>query len=364
MKTDFTYRDLVVFVLSVLAALLAVIFLFGHTQTDFDEVGLGLGTSSHYLTYKGKSIHCAAYPDAHDCVETLKNLPGKKLAWIGWSQLHGINKYQKNEKTAPWLMTDSLRLKEANLITFSLPNLTPLEQQVYLDYLTQQADLDGVILGVWLKGMTNEGVRESVQQMVKPTDRDSNKKNEIQTIQEKTESALVRYLESNTRLWAARPEAQGQLAVFFKDIKYPILQLRNWLLGMEPAKRVIPISKDRYALHLKAWQQTLEFLKQRNIKVLLYVPPRPINDFFPFNSTEYENFKQEFSQLAQQYGVPLINIEDSVKGDVWGKIKSGGAIVTDFSHFTAHGHNMLAQALLPQVERHLLALQEHTAHDF
>ena len=113
------YQDILTVFIGVILGLLTLWYLFSDQQTEFDKLGLGIGTSRVYQTYKGQYVHCSDLPNAEKCIvdTNLKKVTGR-IALLGWSQLHGVNQYQDGEHTAPWLLADVYSKKNIDFLTF------------------------------------------------------------------------------------------------------------------------------------------------------------------------------------------------------------------------------------------------------
>jgi len=353
--------------LGVVAGLWALSLVFGQTQTDFEKTGLGKGTTGVFLpSDTGEIIHCGGdLVSLQDCLRTATAHDKPAVLVVGFSMLHGVNEYAPGDLTVPYLLWRKFHEK-MTVVSVSLPSLTPLEQLVLVRYALENATFKAVLLPVWLQGMTFESVRPSMLKVRdalasdydRPSDDILNAKYKMtskaaprevsESTQQWAEKELVAWAEESFSLFELRPEAQGQISIFLKNIRHPILQLRNWLLGMDVKDRLIPIGENRYQLNVQAWRDTLDVLAdaqtESETKTILYIPPIPEN-YFPFSPVAYNRFKGTAGTMAAYHSMTMYDLEASVKGDVWGKIYSGGALYTDFNHFKAEGHAQLYQAL-------------------
>ena len=167
-----------------------------------------------------------------------------------------------------------------------------------------------------------------------------------QTTQERVETRLVAGLADLFSLWRMRSQAQGEIKLALLGGKEQVLRLRNLVLGTRARNWIVAIPPVRYAVNLEAFTDLVRVAHQDALPVLVYVPPRPSGDRFPFVPSDYAAFKSDSERLARTSGASFANIEDTVSDDVWGEADNGaGEIVTDYSHFTAAGHRQMAEAL-------------------
>lgn len=115
----------------------------------------------------GGTVHCDGIR-AKPCIEAYE-MAGRPPAWlwIGNSQLHGINRYQMGEKSAPMALHDKLRPQGVYLVTHSLPNATIAEFVTLFHGIGRQYDLEKILIPVVLNGMRGGAVRASERPIFK-----------------------------------------------------------------------------------------------------------------------------------------------------------------------------------------------------
>jgi hypothetical protein len=255
-----------------------------------------------------------------------------------------------------------------------MPNINPREQLLVYEYLRQRVKPSGLIVPAWLQGMKQEGIRPTWQAaLADPAVRaalaslpsggpllasvpvQTKSAQEIgqhesaqhaQTTQERVEAWLVSGLADRLPLWQIRSQAQGEIKLALFRGKEQVLRLRNLVLGTRAKNWVVAVPPVRYAINLEAVTDLLRVAREDGLPVLVYVPPRPSGDRFPFVPSVYAAFKSDSERLAHMSGASFANIEDTVADDLWGEADNGaGEIVTDYSHFKAAGHRQMADAL-------------------
>jgi len=368
------FHPLTAITLGILLGLGGLNWMFSGQQTKFDELGLGIGTSVSFQTYKKKFIHCQTFgsnlANAQKCLDdSLVDNNQKQIVWLGASQLHGINNYHEGDKTAPWLVHDKLLQQKYSLITFSQPNANLQEHYVLYTYLKNKMPISGLIIAAVLDDMRENGIRHAItsafdnSQVVTELQQteigssiynryhqDQVPASELSGLtdspQEKVERTLTGWLEENWPLWRARLEGRGQLFITLKNIDKGFTRLRNTVLGIDGTKWQVAIPKAQYDVNFSAIEAILENAQESGISVFLYIAPRPINAHFPYDINLYDKFKQDIEALSKKYGAEFANLEDTVTSNVWGTIKNGaGYTVTDIFHFSAKGHSQFAEAL-------------------
>lgn len=373
------HSDLIAVILGGVLGLSILWFLFANQETEFDKLGLGIGTSQVYQTYNDRNVHCGDLTNANLCIaDTNSHKVKGRIALLGWSQLHGVNQYQEGQHTAPWLLVDYYSKKNIDFVTFSQGNANPQEHYVFFEWLMSQTDLKGLVVGAWMQGMREENIRSSIAiAMQEPEVRDSLLSTEVgnkalqmiessdalqtkgsASFQDVVETKIVETLKDNVSLWRVREEAEGQIRLFFRNIKFNIVKLRNILLGLEKENWMWPIPEARYNKNIQFLETLVEEARKNNIEVLIYVPPRPSDAPFPFDPDLYARFKNDVKTFSDKYGAHFANLEDCVTGDVWGTTKDGdGELIQDITHFKAGGHAQLAKCLEKEINKNFRSIR-------
>ena len=168
--------------------------------------------------------------------------------------------------------------------------------------------------------------------------------------QQRAEAYLNAKLSESFNVWAARADFRGQLYWQVFHLRKRIMTWRNRLMGIDTSAWKVRIDPAQYALNRAALDATLASAAQVNIPVLLYIAPRPIDAYFPYEPAAYEAFKHDMETLAARHGAHFANLENAVVGDVWGTIDNGvGDIVTDIFHFKASGHEQMAAGVMKEL---------------
>ncbi|RYE56807.1 MAG: hypothetical protein EOP48_07205 [Sphingobacteriales bacterium] len=160
------------------------------------------------------------------------------------------------------------------------------------------------------------------------------------------EVALNRWLDSNFFAWSYRPTVRGEL--FNK-----LYNLRNSLFQIDATtkRKMIPA---RMINNLNALDYILSDASRLGIRVLIYIPPIRRDAPLPYDSLEYESFKQTIQARAATTGVKFINLEALVPGSLWGlkeATNTSGKKELDYMHFQNGGHILVANALLPLISK-------------
>ena len=104
-------------------AVLLLQWCFSGDATQFQEVGIGDGTSSYYGNVGGAPIHGGTFETIVQVYEGWVSR-GKKpvILWLGNSQLHGVNQFQDGDQNSPLLIHEAMGPKGYELLCFSIPN--------------------------------------------------------------------------------------------------------------------------------------------------------------------------------------------------------------------------------------------------
>lgn len=340
------------------------------------DAGLGVGTQrAMYAAADGTGVHCGDLNDAQACLDgaAQRALP-HRLLWLGASQLHGMNDPQPGDMTAPARVFEALRGRGIDVLTFSQPNSNFQEQLVLFEWLRPRLKPQGLILPAVFDDMREIGVRSEIAQALNdPGTADALARSEIgrtltaqfrptangnsdnaalhQTDQERVERTLNGWLEGHWSLWRQRGELRSQAVLALHDLRKLVLRLRNAVLHIDSSKWQVAVPQAQYDINHAALEAVLTSAREAEIPVLIYVAPRPTNAHFPYDPARYAAFKQDMAAVAARHGAVLVNLEDSVRGDVWGKIDNGvGVLVTDVFHFRNAGHAQMAGAVQAAVE--------------
>ncbi len=287
----------------------------------------------------------------------------KRILWLGNSQLHYVNQCREGDHLAPYWLRDT-RSNPISLepLGCSLPNATFQEFLVLSSYVAARITLHLLIVDLVFDDLREDGLRGDFSEILTPTTiqeiRNGSKTAEViiqrylaqdgsrkdngdilaGTIQRPVERWLNDRISASWKLWADRPQIEGN---FFVALYY----FRNWSLGIKPTtvRKMIP---SRYELNMNALRDMLDGMKRRGIPVLLYIAPIRQDKQLPYNTAEYARWKDDVGAMSRNYNVYLVNLEKLVPDGNWGSYMED----IDFMHFKGAGHRLVAEALLPYVE--------------
>ena len=361
--------------LSILIGLLMGIFLLNiflpkkGSQIHLEEFALGKNTKTLMASAGNKKIHCSDLKDLNLCIEGYKidrnNSP--VILWLGNSQLHAINQYQLgNETAAPQIHRI---LKEYNFYTLTLsqPNANLQEHYLLFAYLLDRLPLKTLILPIVFDDMRENEIRTDIQSVLKDqasykrinetlsgkslmtrfNDKDlaDNKSNVLKdTKQTEFENLLDEKLGKVWPLWTKRDIFRGEL--FGK-----LYLLRNSIFGIK-ATTTRKMIKGNYVKNIHAYLDILNLALDNEVKVLVYIPPIRNDIKIPYDVKEYNSFKKEIKNIAEEYKVYFTSLEDLVPSEFWGRKAStnlNGDDEVDFMHFQVEGHRLLAEAMFLEI---------------
>lgn len=343
-------------------------------RSDFaDAATMGTQTSSIFQKFGNFPIHCQGSEDFQSCFDGLEVRQADQwVFWLGNSQLHAVNQLQPDQENAPPILFRRLRLRNVDMFAFSQGNANLQEHYLAFESARKHAGLRVLILPLVFDDLREDGIRDDLWAFAD----DARTANALQTTrtgrrvlelrhrakqgsslpqtelsrtpQEVTEAYLEQTLSGWFSLWAARPEIRG-------DIFTGLYKLRNTVFGITPStkRRVI---RGRYVDNMAALDDLLQVAAQSGISVLAYVAPvgRDRGEV-PYEESEYRQFKDEVASLAEKHGATLVNLENLVPDELWGRkdgTSLGAEAEMDFMHFTAPGHVLLAE----EIDRQLVQM--------
>lgn len=341
---------------------------------NFDEVGLGVGTSSYTPQIGDHPIH--AIHSLKEIASIQQGVQQRKasqtLLWLGNSQLHGINQYKQGDRNAVEALHQALRPSGKDVIAFSLPNANLQEHYLLFAYFVEHFKLTQLLIPVFLDDTRENGIRNTlidvplglaVQQTLAGTTigqkileqtvasapsaatQGSAETAGIKaTIQEKVETAMTGWLSEHSQIWRSREQARG-------DIYLLLYNTRNKVFGIRPEsqRKIIPAN---YQANMAAFEAILSLAQQKGIQVQVYIPPIRHDISLPYDPNEYSTFKQYVSTLCTKYRAGWINLEKTVPDKYWkiNRVGKDGASTLDFMHFEAPGHEILADTLFDHLQ--------------
>ena len=276
---------------------------------NFDELAFGADNTASIEFVNNVKVHCHDFNDIQYCLDGYtESRPNEEvIVWLGNSQLHTINQMTNIDHTASYYLHQDVANDSQYLMTFSQPNVNLQEQYLLFEYLTEYLPIKSLILPVvfddtretgirpsLLKALDNENVIESLNESdigqniaVLADDKDSSG-NTIDplegTLQKKVELFINNELENIWSIWGSREQFRGQ---FFTNIYF----FRNWVLGINPSsiRKKIP---GRYLKNMQAVEAILNSAHEKQIKVILYIPPLRNDVEIPYKVEDYSLFKR------------------------------------------------------------------------
>lgn len=347
----------------ILAGLLLSLFI-RKKETKFEELALGKYTSSCYAMFNGQRLHGGflnQLPEIQSGVD--KRGLSKRVLWLGNSQLHGINQFKKGQNNSVYYLFRYIFPINWDLIAFSIPNGNLAEFYILFEYIRNKIPVNILVLPVVFDDMRNDSIRSdlitAVPHKLIKTNFTKTKTGGIpatenekilvpgspddmaglkDTIQEKVEKILNKWMAKNFLLWNLRKQARGSFFTF-------LYRLRNSVFNIS-AQTKRPMIKGRYELNLTSLKSILESAKNNGIKVLVYNVPIRHDVEIPYIITQYEKFKKDIEKVVKENEGVFVNLENVVPTAFWGRkgstgIKGGGEL--DFMHFKEKGHIIVAR---------------------
>jgi hypothetical protein len=286
------------------------------------------------------------------------------ILWLGNSQLHFINQFQWGEHVAPFWLRKSIDCPDAFIpLGVSLPNASLQEHYVLAEYFWRRFPIRTVILQLCFDDLREDGLREEFAELLTPQDREILQRNEVGSDilaradanwkgrnRSEENSGLEGFVQKNIEdefnarlgdlfsLWKDRANLRNLLLT---DLYYT----RNALLGIKPTsvRKMIP---PRYHRNMQAYAAILQEAERHRIRVVAYIAPIRQDHSLPYDRSQYEAWKQQIAAMTTARGAISLNLERIIPNELWGSYHGEDV---DFMHFRGKGHELLAQALLPQV---------------
>jgi hypothetical protein len=171
-----------------------------------------------------------------------------------------------------------------------------------------------------------------------------------QNLMERSEDAVVRFIEEHFKAESVRQEGRGQITLL-------LVRLRQFLEGLRArytrdiSNYRYPISDIQYKFNLDAWTELLKLAGRKKIPFLVYIAPRP-TDFFPYDKIKYNKFKKSILRLTHYYGGKFLNLEDLIPSKYFGFVDTNfGFLVRDPFHIQGAGHSLLAHEITKSIKQ-------------
>lgn len=351
---------------------------------NFEDFALGTDTVALLGEHDGKKVHCHNLSDANDCLQPYLDSDFKKDAylWLGNSQIHSINQLKNTDKLATSILHSHFAEMDKYFISFSQANANLQEHYLLFRYLLQKIDVDTLVLPIIFDDLRETGIRSTVisalqdnefkktlsqenygRQIIKSysnqnfsmeefTDDGGTQRKENDTagldgsLQKKAELFLNNELSKHSDIWDQRPLLRGNFFIY-------LYRTRNWVFNINPSSKrnLIP---GRYALNIKALENTLIEANKRSIRVITYIPPLRDDAEIPYDLDEYNDFINTVKNIAQKNNAQYANFEKIIPNALWGlkdtTTLNGGSEI-DFMHFQGDGHKILAAEIIKEIDK-------------
>lgn len=349
-----------------IGAAIAIAFVYQIDQTHQNTIKeLTLGQLGAHTDQWDNSVLCVdlQQQQSRECIRLAENAVGKKILWLGNSQLPTINQFQPGDRTMVSLLNESLLQKQYYVVGCAPPNANLQEHLLVSHYLFTRLKPEILLLPVFYDDFRETGIRDQLQLAFKDDETiaslsefelgktllsehsdASRATTPTPTASESTldwsEAKLNRFLESRSHYWSERGTYRSVLFV-------KLFLLRNTVFGIkaDSIRRMIP---ERFQRNMTALRELLDLAIRDKMKVLVYVPPIRGDVPIPYDMVEYNQFKGELEKYVTSKGCAFANLENEIPGDYWGQKEStgiGGGQELDFMHFSALGHERLASKI-------------------
>lgn len=285
------------------------------------------------------------------------------ILWLGNSQLHYIENFEKGQHAAPYMLRHLLECPDTTIpLGVSLPHANMQEHYVLSRFVRRRLPIKAMIVQLSFDDLREDGLREDFSWLLDAADRAALRNDSVGQVilakaelqwqgrdagnenaalggflQKRIEDTVNLTLGENWRLWADRKWLRSRLYI-------DLYGIRNMVFGIQSTtiRHIIP---HRYAANMRALRGLLQDAASNEIRTILYVAPIRHDLKSPYNQAEYKSWKRDIDELARFYESKLLDFNALVPADQWGP-RSENA---DFNHFKAGGHELLARALLSTV---------------
>jgi hypothetical protein len=337
------------------------------TTFDLDPAMIEVAESWNGIPFTG------SYPTAIKSMldEQIKHPPADvrppciptNILWLGNSQLHFIENFEKGQHAAPFLLREALDCPETTVpLAVSLPHANLQEDYVLYHIVRRRLPVSAIIIQLSFDDLREDGLREDLGLLLEPADRTALKSSALGLgiltkaesqwqgrdggenaaltgfLQKKLEDSINAVLTARWQLWADRKWLRTRLYV-------DIYEVRNVVLGIRPTtiRKLIP---QRYADNMSALGTLLQEAAASGIRVIPYIAPIRQDLVSPYDHGEYLSWKQDVARLALANGSSVLDLAALVPATEWPPASESA----DFNHFKVGGHKLLANALLPAVK--------------
>ena len=285
------------------------------------------------------------------------------ILWLGNSQLHFIENFEKGQHAAPFLLRRALDCPETTIpLGVSLPHANLQEDYVLFHIVKCRLPVSAIIIQLSFDDLREDGLRDDFGLLLGPEDRAALKNTAIGRailtkaesqwqgrdagdnaalngfLQKKLEDTVNAVLTAHWQLWADRTWLRTRLYV-------DLYELRNAVLGIRTTtiRKLMP---PRYTANMSALGALLEEAATSGTRVIPYIAPIRQDLASPYDQSEYRSWRRDVELLASANGSRVLDLAVLVPPAEWGPASENA----DFNHFKAGGHRLLADALLPAVK--------------
>jgi len=352
-------------------------------DTSFDDAALGNGTVSYYAEApNSKKVH---YMPKQDVSNFLKGVSpythNKTVLYLGNSQSHSINQKKEGENTMSGYLFNELLDSNITFLSASIPNANLQEQYLlYSFFKTSLPKIKLLVIPVFMDDLRETGIRKpyfkdffkgdfsidenydlaleinnSLRSFKQTKDADTNIINNgdydalKETTQDIVERNLNQSLKNNFSFWNNRENIRGKYFI-------TLYKTRNTLLNIS-SQSTRKMIMSRYEKNLNALKTIIVEAQKNDTKVLLIIPPLRQDIKYPYDKKEYRAFKLELNNIAKNYSVTLIDIDNIIKGKYWGYSAPTQLFNEkdyDFMHFQSEAHKIMADTLKPYILKEIL----------
>ncbi len=352
---------------------IAALYLYDRRRIQWDQFMVEEGTASVDESWEGRPITAASIPTIDELVTNFsRNLSSeptnKSIIWLGFSQLFTINQYKPGNHLAPyWLIEKSNCNGCMHPLGIALANANFQEYYVLITMILKRVPssaLSAIILTLPFDKLREDGLRDEFEPLMDDGIQTELRQSEIGReilvrwnqrgkatlrdesaglrgfLHQRLEDKLTNTLSAIFPLWADRANLRSNV---FWDLQF----LRNAVLGIRP-NTVRKVILPRYVRNMNSLDALMTALNRARIPILAYIAPVRSDVPTLYDPAEYETWKQEIGRLCAGHGAQLLNLETLVPGKYWGRTHGDWI---DFMHFQGKGHELLAEALLPELRR-------------
>jgi hypothetical protein len=360
---------------------IAIAGLSAYNRQKLDPEAFGLDPDSILApeSWGGVRFTAPYIPNIRDMIEAQRDHPPQGnescrptfILWLGNSQLHYINHFEKGEHIAPYWLREALECPDATVpLGVSVSGANPQEQYVLAEYVERRLRVRGMVLALSFNDLRDDGLRDDFSGLLDASDqvemrrvpageailaraqavwqgrnRADDNSAIAGSIQWQLENMLDASLARDWSLWANRRDLRTLLYV-------DLYQTRNAVFGIKSTtlRRMIP---QYYERNMLALDGLLKNASERRIPLIAYILPIRPDVPKPYDPAEYDAWKREVAAITAANNAVLLDFESLVPAADWDP-PSGNV---DFTHFDGNAHKLLAAALLPHLQALLKGLR-------